>query len=176
MKILKKILIVIAVIIAIPLIVALFVKKEYVVQSEITINKPSQEVFDFVKLLKNQEYYNKWVMADPNMKKDLKGTDGTVGFIYAWDGNDQVGQGEQEIKNIQDGREINTELRFIRPMEGLANTKMATIPEGGQTKVTWEMRGESKYPMNFMNLFIGKMLGKDQMTSLNRLKEILEKQ
>jgi len=176
MKILKTILIVIVVLIAIPLIIALFVSKEYVVSSEITINKPSQQVFDYVKQLRNQENYNKWVMADPNMKKDLRGTDGTVGFVYAWDGNDDVGKGEQEITRIEEGKEINTQLRFIKPMEGEAVTKMATIPVENGTKVTWEMTGKNKYPMNFMNLFIGKMLGKDQMTSLTKLKETLEKQ
>jgi len=175
MKILKKVLIVILAIVAIPFVVALFVTNDYAVKSEIVINKPSQEVFDYVKYLKNQDYYNKWVMADPNMKKQITGTDGTVGSVYAWDGNDDVGKGEQEIKSIENGQQITTELRFIRPMESTAQTTMQTIAEGAQTKVTWEMKGRNKYPMNFMNLFIDKMLGKDQMTSLKMLKENLEK-
>jgi hypothetical protein len=49
MKIVKKILIVLAIIIAIPLIIALFVKKDYAVQREVTIDKPKQEVFDYIK-------------------------------------------------------------------------------------------------------------------------------
>lgn len=36
-------------------------------------------------------------MTDPNMRKNFKGTDGTVGFCYAWDGNKKAGKGEQEI-------------------------------------------------------------------------------
>ncbi len=36
------------------------------------------------------------------------------------------------------------------------------------------MKGKSKYPMNLMNLFIDKMLGKDLTTSLSNLKNILE--
>ena len=93
MKIVKKILIVIVVIIAIPFVIALFTKREYAVEKEILINKPSQEVFDYIKLLKNEERYNKWVMADPTMKREYKGVDGTPGFVYAWDGNDHVGAG-----------------------------------------------------------------------------------
>ena len=85
MRIVKKILIVVVIIIAIPLIIALFIKKEYSIQREITINKPQQEVFNYVKYLKNQDNYSKWVMTDPAMKKDFRGTDGTVGFVYAWD-------------------------------------------------------------------------------------------
>lgn len=40
MKLFGKIILVIAIIIAIPLIMAIFMKKEYAVEREITINKP----------------------------------------------------------------------------------------------------------------------------------------
>lgn len=40
MKILKRILLVLVVLIAVPLIVALFVNKDYAVEKEVTINKP----------------------------------------------------------------------------------------------------------------------------------------
>ena len=60
MRFLKKILIVVGILIAIPLIVALFVKKDYSVEKEIVINKPKTEVFEYIKLLKNQDNYSKW--------------------------------------------------------------------------------------------------------------------
>jgi uncharacterized membrane protein len=78
MKTLKKILIVVAIIIAIPLIIALFIKKEYAVEREITINKPKHDVFNYVRYLRHQDNYSKWVRMNPNMKKDFRGTDGTV--------------------------------------------------------------------------------------------------
>ena len=38
-------------------------------------------------------------MMDRNVKKSFKGTDGTVGFVAAWDSdNKKVGKGEQEVK------------------------------------------------------------------------------
>ena len=176
MKIVKKILLVIAILIAVPLIIALFVKKEYAVEREVIINKPKQEVFDYVKYLKNQDNYSKWVRMDPNMKKDFRGTDGTVGFVYAWEGNKDAGKGEQEIKNITDGERVDVEVRFEKPMDGIANAPIIT--EGlseNQTKVKWGMQGKMSYPMNFMNLFMDGMLGKDLETSLRTLKGILEK-
>ena len=103
MKTFTRILIGIAVLLAIPLVMALFISKNYSVTREITINKPKQEVFNYVKLLKNQDYYNVWVQMDPNMKKEFRGTDGTVGFVYAWEGNDKAGAGEQEIKGMVEG-------------------------------------------------------------------------
>ncbi len=101
MKILKTILIAVGILIAVPLIVSLFVKKDYEVEREITIDKPKEDVFDYVKFLKNQDNYSKWATMDPDMKKTYRGTDGTVGFISAWESNNKdVGKGEQEIKKI----------------------------------------------------------------------------
>jgi uncharacterized protein YndB with AHSA1/START domain len=176
MKTVKKILIGIVILIAIPLIVALFVKKEYVIEREVTINKPKEQVFDYVKHLRNQDNYSKWVRMDPNMKKDFRGTDGTVGFVYAWDGNDDAGKGEQEIKNIKEGERVDVEIRFEKPMEGIATAPIITEAiSPNQTKVKWGMAGKSNYPMNFMNLFMDGILGKDIEASLNSLKGILEK-
>lgn len=175
MKILVRILIVVVVIIAIPLIMALFIKNEYSVEREATINKPKQEVFSYVKHLKNQDGYNKWIMMDPGMERNFRGTDGTIGFIYAWD-SEKAGKGEQEIKTIEEGERLELELRFIKPFESIANTQFTTesVAEN-QTKVSWKMEGQNPYPFNFMNLFMDNMLGKDLETSLAGLKSILEK-
>lgn len=177
MKILKKIIIAILIIIAIPFVIALFVKKEYIVEREIVINKPEHEVFDYIKHLKNQDNYSVWCKTDPNMKKDFTGTDGTQGFIYAWDGNSDVGKGEMEILNVVEDERVDIGLRFIEPWEGTGETYLATEPvDTESTKVKWHMEGKSSYPMNFMNLFMDGMLGKTLDESLNNLKDILEKQ
>lgn len=175
MKILKKILLVIVSVVVLLLIIALFVKKEYAVEREITINKPQQDVFNYVKYLKNQDNYSKWVMMDPAMKKDFRGTDGTEGFVYAWDSK-EAGKGEQEIKKITEGKQLDIEIRFEKPFAGIADVHMITEEAtANQTKIKWGMNGKSKYPMNIMNLFMDNMLGKDLNKSLTTLKGILEK-
>ena len=177
MKILKTVLTVVAIIILIPLVLALFIKNEYAVQREITINKPKAEVFNYIKHLKNQDQYSKWVRIDPAMKKDFRGTDGTEGFVYAWDSNDEnAGKGEQEIKKIKEGERMDVEIRFERPFKGMAVAPFTTeTVSANQTRVTWGMQGRQPYPMNFMNLFLDNILGKDLNTSLASLKNILEK-
>ena len=72
------------------------------------------EVFDYVKYLKNQDNFSKWASMDPDMQKTYRGTDVTVGFVSAWaSDNPDVGVGEQEIKAITAGQRIDFELRFI---------------------------------------------------------------
>ena len=179
MKTLRKVLMVIAVIIAIPLIAALFVKKEYGVEREVIINKPNQEVFDYIKMLKNQDNYSKWASMDPNTKKEYRGTDGTVGFVSAWESdNKEVGKGEQEIIKIVDGESIDFELRFMEPFEATDMAYMTTTAVSeNETKVVWGFNGKMNYPMNLMLLFMNmeEMLGGDLETGLNGLKIVLEK-
>ena len=176
MNIVITILSIVGSIIALLLIIAIFLKKGYNTHSEILINAPRQKVFDYLKQIKNQDSFNKWVMMDPNMKREFKGTDGTVGFIYAWNGNKEAGEGEQEIKVIEEGKKIDTEVRFIRPMKAIAYANMLTeSASGDQTKVIWSNRGDMKYPMNIMTSMVEKMLAKDMDISLSNLKNILEK-
>jgi hypothetical protein len=176
MNILITILTVIAGIVALLLIIALFTKKGYNTYREIVINVPLQTAFDYLKQIKNQDNFNKWIMVDPDMKKEFKGTDGNVGFIYAWNGNKEAGEGEQEIKAITEGKNIEMEIRFVRPFAGIAHANMTTESlSGNQTKVSWTTASEMKYPLNIMLPLIVKMLEKDMGTSLTTLKNILEK-
>lgn len=177
MNILTILLIVLAIVIAIPLIVALFVNKEYTIEKEVAINRPNADVFDYIKHIKNQRNYNMWVMADPNLKQEFTGTDGTIGFISYWNSNDKAGKGEQEITNIREGSRVDVAIRFKRPFKSTATTYMAAEAiNTNRTMVKWQMSGKSSYPINFMNFFMGGMLGKDIDKSLQNLKQILEKQ
>lgn len=179
MKNLKKIFTVIAIIIAIPLVVALFVKKDYVVEREIIINKPKAEVFEYIKFLKNQDNYSKWNMMDPDMKKTYQGTDGTIGFISAWESKmENVGAGEQEIVNMIDGERIDMKLRFKVPFESQNDAYMITEDmSNNQTKVKWGFKGAFPYPFNLMGLFMDmeKAVGGDLEVGLQNLKNLLEK-
>lgn len=173
---LVKILIGVVAVIGLLLIAALFVRKQYTIAREVVINQPPSEVFAYLKHLKNQEHYSKWVQTDPHMKKEYRGTDGTVGFVYAWDGNDKAGQGEQEIKKIVEGQRLELEIRFIRPFAGVAQTPFTTEAiTPNQTKVTWGMTGANPYPFNLMHLAMDQLLGKDLEISLATLKQVLEK-
>jgi len=179
MKIMRRIVYIILILLTITILLSLIVKQKYAVVREIVINKPKTEVFDYIKYLKNQDNYSVWSKMDPNMKKEYKGTDGTVGFISAWDSDSKdVGKGEQEIKNISEGERIDFELRFLEPFKSTDKAYMITEEiSADQTKVKWGFNGIMPYPMNIMLLFMNmdKMLGKDLEAGLANLKSVLEK-
>jgi hypothetical protein len=178
MKVLKIIGLILLGIIALVLITGLFVNGKYDVEREVTIEKPKQEVFDYVKYLKNQDNYSVWAKKDPSMKKEFTGEDATVGCISSWESTDpDVGKGEQKITGIKDGDRIDYELHFIEPFESTDYAYMTTAAVNDSvTSVKWGFNGEMKYPMNLMMLFMDmeEMLAPDLQNGLNNLKSILE--
>lgn len=133
-------------------------------------------VFNFLRLLKNQEKYNKWAKTDPGRKEGHKGTDGTVGYVYSWSGNKNAGCGEKEILNIVEGKKIETEIRFEKPMKIAARVTMETeAVSESETRVYFSNSGVLKYPLNVMIPMFEKNFAKDMDESLQTLKSILEK-
>lgn len=176
MNILITILLVLAGIIALLLIIGLFTKREHYVRRVLIINTPIQKVFEYLKLLKNQEEWNRNAKGDPNKKEEFIGSDGTVGFIIAFSGNKNVGEGQKKIINIIEGKRIETEMRFVKPMKFSASLIMDTEPiSDNQTKITLSHAGIMNYPMNIMIPIFEKMFAKQMDISFSNLKTVLEK-
>jgi uncharacterized protein YndB with AHSA1/START domain len=179
MKIFIGIIIVLAGIIVLLLIIGFFVKKDYSVGKDVVINKSKIAVFEYLKLLKNQNKFSVWGSMDLNMKTEFNGTDGTEGFVSAWESeNKNVGKGEQEILKIVDGERIDYEIRFIKPFKSTSWAFITTEAlNDNKTLVHWEFTGKMKYPTNLMLLFMNmeKMVGNDLDKGLQNLKNILEK-
>ena len=175
---LQTIAIIIIVLVGLLFLAASMMEKEYSLSSSILINRPQNMVFDYVKHLKNQERYSKWVMADPNVKLTYTGTDGNVGFRAAWESADKnVGVGEQEIMSIQEGIGYDAEIRFEKPFKGISTANVTTeAMSSNQTKVTTTFNSKTPFPMNIMVPMIKKMLQKDMDMNSENLKRVLENQ
>ncbi|MCL6294467.1 SRPBCC family protein [Jejuia spongiicola] len=165
-------------ILAIIVLLALISPKTYEVNRSILINQPLPEVFEYLKHIKNQDQWSPWKKKDPNMKQEFVGTDGEIGFISKWEGNKEVGIGEQEILGIEKNKQISSELRFFKPWKSVSQAyiKVDEI-DANQTKVTWGFTGNNPIPINVFMLFFNfeKSVGKDFDEGLESLKEILEK-
>ncbi len=160
-------------------ILAMIAPKNYDVSRSIEIRRPKAVVFEYLKFLKNQDEWSPWGKKDPNMQKELTGTDGEVGATSYWKGNKEVGEGEQEIIKIVDGERIESELRFLKPFKSTSDAYITTKEiEADITKVVWGFSGKNKFPMSIMMLFMNmdKAVGKDFEEGLASLKEILENQ
>lgn len=179
----KKLLIGIVVLVVVAVtalaIISLSTATDWKVSREVAIEKPRGEIFAYVKLLKNQNEWGPWFKREPTMKQEFRGTDGTVGFVSAWDGTkDDVGAGEQEIKALVENERIDTEVRFKRPFESKADSTLSLEPIGdAATKVKWTISASVPRPFNLFLLAvdIDKEMGKDIDDGLASLKSIMEK-
>ena len=159
------------------LILTIMAPKTYNVSRSITINKPIAEVFDYLKYIKNQDHWSPWKKKDPHMKQEFTGTDGEIGFVSKWEGNKEVGTGEQEIISITENKSINSQLRFFKPWKSQSDAYL-TVREvdANSTAVIWGFSGVNKPPSNIFFLFFNmdKTVGKDFEEGLDDLKRILE--
>lgn len=176
-KFLKILGLIVLAIILFVLISGLFVDKDYHIEKEITINAPREKVWSHVSSFSEMAKWNPFTEKDPNIKTSVSGTDGTVGAVYHWDGNKDVGAGEQTITKLDPNNRVETHLHFIKPFEGEADAFLNLSDTASGTKVTWGFDTHYKYPMNVMLLFIDmdEMMGKEYNKGLANLKAIAER-
>ena len=168
--------------VAIPviLIMAFFTHKGINAETTIDINKPQQEVFDYLVLLKNQEQYNAWLMTDPKMSKGYAGTDGQPGFILSWNSKNKItGKASQQITEVIVPKKIGVEINFVKPMLSKAQYWFELSPvNDSKTHVTWIYQGNPApyYLLRVSHLVfrLKKRVSGYMQTSLVKLKNILE--
>jgi hypothetical protein len=175
-KFFKIIGIIILLIIVFILVAGIFVPKTYHLEKDITINAPREKVWSYTSTLQNLHKWNPWKDADPNMQISYEGQDGTVGAVYKWKGNKDVGSGSQTITKLETLNRTETHVHFIEPFEGEADAFIGLSNAGSDTKVTWGFNSEYAYPMNVMLLFVNmdKMMGESYNKGLGKLKTLCE--
>lgn len=152
------------------LVVAAFLPKTFLTERSTVIDRPVAEVYDYIKLVRNQDHYGKWNLSDPEMKRSEVGTDGTVGYTYSWDG-EKVGKGSQTITKLEENKAIYTSLDFGFGEPATSHMVLEPV-SAGATKVTWGISGKSPWPMNLMTAVYD--VGKDFEEGLANLKKVME--
>lgn len=168
------ILIAIVVLIAI---LAMIAPKQMKMERSTVVNVSQEKAYNALKSLEIQNKWSVWGQKDPNQENEYRGTDGEVGAVHYWKGNKDVGEGEQEIKELHPNELIKTELRFLKPFQA-TNDAWFEIKEvdANSSEVSWGFSGDLKFPMTVMMMFMNmeKTLGKDFETGLANFKAYIE--
>jgi len=176
MKILKKILLVLISLVALVYVASLFFPKVMTVERSIDIGANYDIVYEQVKYLQAREAWSPWAELDTNMITELIGTDGEVGAVITWDGNDDAGAGKQEITAIRPDQ-IDVKITFTRPFESVAET-FIKLESGNdkQMNVVWGFASPTNRPLNMILALMGfeKSRGQDYEKGLAKLKELCE--
>jgi len=172
----KKIALAIVVLILTILIFAATRPDSFRVERSAVIEAPPEEIFTHLEDLHQWAAWSPWERKDPAMKRMHSGAARGTGAVYAWDGNDDVGQGSMEIIETIPPSRLVIRLDFIKPFEAHNIVEFALHPEGEATNVTWSIHGPSPYVSKLMGLFfdMDAMIGKDFEDGLTRLKTLAE--
>lgn len=164
-------------IVAIVAILGFIAPKDFAVERSIELNVSQQVAYDALRSLKQQNHWSVWANKDPNMKQEFRGTDGEVGSVSYWNGNKEVGEGEQEIMALHAPHQIDTQLRFLKPWKATNDAYFKIDSVGQGSKVAWGFSGSSPFPMNVMMMFMNldKSVGGDFEQGLTNFKAYIEK-
>lgn len=176
MRALKILLILLLVIAGLLVVLGLMGEDHYRIERSVSISAPVESVWGHVSSLGAMDKWSPWNELDPNMTKTMEGTDGTVGAVSKWEGNKDVGKGEQRIDSIAPNSLLRTHLTFHEPWSSETDALIELAKDGEGTKVTWAMVGENDFMGKLMSKFVDMdaMLGKDFEKGLALLKSQAE--
>lgn len=176
MKALKIILGIVIAFVAVILILGIIAPKEEIIERSITINAPSEIIWENINSLKAQHEWSPWAKRDPEMKTSYEGVTGQVGSKYTWNGNEEVGSGYQIISAISEGARMEQKLTFTGDYESNADIWIDLQPEGESSTVIWGFRTEFDFLGSIFMLMqdLEAMIGADYEEGLGYLKEICE--
>ena len=174
---LKTIALVIVVAIAGVLIFAATKPDTFAVQRSTSIKAPPDRIFTLINDFKRWDAWSPWEKKDPAMKRSYGPTTSGKGAHYAWEGNNDVGQGSMDITESVPPSKVALKLDFVKPFEGHNVVEFTLIPKGESTDVTWSMSGPAPFMSKVMQVFVNmdRMIGKDFEAGLASLKAAAEK-
>lgn len=160
---LKKIILVVAALLAVLLIVIALQPAEFRIERSAQIRARPEVIFPFVDDLRAWNTWSPWAKLDPNMKTTYSGAEKGKGAIYEWSGNDQVGSGRMEILDERVNEEVEIKLDFMAPYAASNITTFKLTPDGDGTSVNWAMTGKNNFMGKAFSLFMNmdKMVGSD---------------
>lgn len=173
----KKVLIVIGVLAAAIVVTGLSLDKEFRVVSEVSIKAPKEVVWEYISSLQKQNEWTPWSKKDPNITTEYTGKPGTIGSVYSWSGNSDVGQGVQEITAVTPMERVEQDLQIMSPWTNTADVfiNLKEGPEGGSI-VEWGFDSEHDFMSALTNLLLDFQgdLEKDYTEGLSTLKKLCE--
>ena len=108
MKILKIVLIVLAVALAGVLALAATKPDTFSVQRSATIKAPPERISAVLSDLRGWQAWSPFEKMDPAMKRDFSGAEKGKGAVYAWSGNGEAGAGRMQVTEASASRWIWT--------------------------------------------------------------------
>lgn len=177
MKVVKWVILVIAVLLGLFIAVTFFLPKEYEMSRSIAIEARPGIVYNQVADLEAWQEWNPWSRMDPSIDIEYGEKRVGVGASYSWEG-ETAGSGTMEIVEAHPPLLVEYHLEF-GGYEDTPSTSRILItpdPEGGPTEVTWTFEGSvgDQFFARWMSVMIDSLVGKSYEEGLQALKKRAE--
>ena len=142
----------------------------------VTVKGSKEEVFNMVRYLQNFPKWSPFVAQDPTQKYEVKGTDGTVGATYHWDGNGGKDLGYQEIVKVDSMNFVGMKCDIQKPFVAKPTFDYSFKETSDGIEVTQDFKVESGLVDAFFMWLFGAKAGmeKTNQQGLDLLKKAVE--
>ena len=146
------------------------------VERSVSIDAPADRIQPLIADFRRWADWSPYEKKDPGMKRSFGNITAGKGATYAWDGDNNVGQGSMEILEAAPAKVV-IKLDFQKPFEAHNTAEFTLKPKGSATDVTWAIHGPSPLISKVVSLFMNMdtMIGKDFEAGLANLKALAEK-
>lgn len=142
------------------------------VERSIAINTTPDNIYPLINDFHEWIKWSPWEKKDPEMKRSCTGSPQGAGAMYAWQGNNTVGQGKMTITESIPFTQIVIALEFLKPFAAQNVAEFTFTPQDDATRVTWTMHGSNNFISKLMQVFMNMddMVGPDFEDGLQQLK------
>jgi len=146
------------------------------IERKTTVAASPEAVYANIEDFRKWAAWSPWEKLDPKMRKVYGGPQRGTGSTYAWQGNDEVGEGKMTLTGATPARKVDIRLEFLKPFEATNRAEFTLAPAGPGTEVTWAMSGENKFVGKVFAVLVDMdaMLGADFEKGLAGLKRVSE--
>ncbi|HOP18046.1 MAG TPA: SRPBCC family protein [Gammaproteobacteria bacterium] len=145
------------------------------VERSIVIDAPVAKVFPHLNGMRAFHAWSPWSSIDPDTRYQFDGPEQGVGSRMAWEsGNNQVGQGSQEIVASITNERVESDLVFGDKGNGKAIFLLE--PEGTATRLRWQFKTDFGWDLfgRYVGLMLDSMIGAAYDKGLKTLKATVE--
>ena len=142
----------------------------------VTVNGSKEKAYDMVRYLNNYPKWSPFLVADPAQKYSVKGTDGTVGAQYHWDGNGGKDLGYQEIVKIDTFNFVGMKCDIQKPFEAKPTFDYSFKQTANGIEITQDFKVQSDLVSAFFMWLSGAKaeMEKTNQQGLDLLKKAVE--
>ena len=167
-----------AAVVVIFLIVVAMQPSDFRVERSATMRAPASAAFAQVNDFQKWQGWSPWEKVDPALKRQYEGPKAGTGAVYAWQGNNDVGEGRMTITESKPAELVRIKLEFFKPFAATNTAEFNFKPAGAEgTAVTWTMTGQNNFLSKAICMFVNmdKMVGGMFEQGLTQMKTVVER-